>query len=209
MQNNYKSCAAILALVATLSFPMASQADEGHRSGNNECPVGLVSGLTLDQEFGPGASAITHCVKKRHHLKVLVEINRKCRGTMGPGRVCDSRGPDALGNMENMIKDYEITSGMKPGRDYRMIAVVHGSGGFLLLKDNEYQDTVQHLMDEGVKFYFCQNTARGFIHAGILPDYGSTGDSATAHLIDGVEYVTAGFTAIADHEQLGWSVVTP
>jgi intracellular sulfur oxidation DsrE/DsrF family protein len=128
---------------------------------------------------------------------------------MGPGRVCDGSGPDALGNMENMIKDYEITNGMKRGLDYEMIAIVHGSGGFLLLKGNEYEDTVKHLMDEGVKFYFCQNTVRGFIRGHILPDYSTTGYSATDELIDGVEYVTAGFTAIADRQQRGWSVVTP
>lgn len=196
----------VVGILAVLSFPMFAHAGEHNRHGNNECPVGLVNGLTLDQEFGPGASAITHCVKVRHHLQVVVEINRKCRGTMGPApdRVCDGSGPDALGNMVNMIKDYEITSGMKRGHDYEMIAIVHGSGGFLLLKGNEYEDRVQSLMDEGVKFYFCQNTARGFIRGGILTE----GD-ATSELIDGVEYVTAGFTAIADKEQLGWSVVTP
>lgn len=203
----------VLALCGLLamSVPMFAHADNDDRGGNNQCPVGLVNGLTLDQEFGPGSATITHCVKHRHNVRVVVEINRKCRGTMGAGRVCDSSGPDALGNMENMVADYEITSGMKPGRDYQMIAIVHSSGGFLLLKGNEYQAQVQHLMDEGVKFYFCQNTARGFIHAGILPNFQTspTGDSAVAHIMDGVDFVTAGFTAIADHEQSGWSVVTP
>jgi intracellular sulfur oxidation DsrE/DsrF family protein len=196
----------VVGILAVLSFPMFAHAGERHHHGhgNKECPVGLVNGLTLDEEFGPGSSEITQCVTVRHHLQVAVEINRKCRGTMDENRVCDRSGPDALGNMENMIKDYEITSGMKRGHDYTMIAIVHGSGGFLLLKGNEYEDRVQHLMDEGVKFYFCQNTARGFIRAGIL-----TQGAATSQLIDGVKYVTAGFTALADRQQLGWSVVTP
>ena len=98
---------------------------------------------------------------------------------------------------------------MKRGIDYQMIAIVHGGGGFLLLKGNQYEATVQQLMDEGVKFYFCQNTARGFIRGGILPSYAATGVSATDQLISGVEYVTAGFTAIADRQQSGWSVVSP
>jgi intracellular sulfur oxidation DsrE/DsrF family protein len=199
----------MLSVLAMLSLPLLAHADRHERGGNNECPVGLVNNLTLDQEFGPGASELTHCVRKRHHLKVAVEINRKCRGTMNADRSCDRSGPDALGNMENMIKDYEITTGMKRGRDYHMIAIVHGSGGFLLLRGGEYQSRIEHLMGEGVKFYFCQNTARGFIRGGLLPDFSTTGRSATDQLIDGVEYVTAGFTAIADRQQHGWSVVTP
>lgn len=203
MNKKYGKYASILGLLAALSFPLFAHADGNHHD-NQKCPVGLVNDLTLDEEFGPGASDITKCVKVRHHLRVAVEINRKCRGTMGAGRVCDGSGAAALGNMKNMIKDYEITSGMKQGRDYEMIAIVHGTGGFLLIKGNEYEDTVKQMMEQGVKFYFCQNTARGFIRSGILP----AGD-ATSQLIDGVEYVTAGFTAIADHQQMGWSVVTP
>lgn len=204
MINKYGSFAALLSILAFLSFPIHAQADEGHHHDNVACPVGLVNGLTLDEEFGPGSSSITHCVKVRHHLRVAVEINRKCRAAMDDNGNCVGGGAAARGNMKNMVKDYEITSGMKQGRDYRMIAIVHGKGGFLLLKGNEYEDDVKALMDQGVKFYFCQNTARGFIHGGILP----AGD-ATAQLIDGVEYVTAGFTALADKQQQGWSVVTP
>lgn len=204
MIKKYGSFTALLSILAFLSFPIHAQADEGHHHGNVACPVGLVNGLTLDQEFGEGSSAITHCVKVRHHLRVAVEINRKCRGSGGLDCSGSGGGPAALGNMENMVKDYEITNGMKRGLDYQMIAIVHGKGGFLLIKGNEYEDRVKNLMSEGVKFYFCQNTARGFIRAGILP----AGD-ATAQLIDGVEYVTAGFTALADKQQQGWSVVTP
>ena len=31
-------------------------------STTGSCPVGLVTGLTLDEEFGPGASEITRCI---------------------------------------------------------------------------------------------------------------------------------------------------
>lgn len=206
----YKIWSLTFGLLAMLFCSVHAYAQEHEDEGDTQCPVGLVNGLTLDQEFGPGASTLTHCVKKRHELKVAVEINRRCRSWSDPSRSgpC-SGGPDALGNMENMIKDYEITSGMKRGIDYQMIAIVHGGGGFLLIKGNQYESNVQHLMSEGVKFYFCQNTARGFIRGGILPDYNVTGFSATDQLIPGVEYVTAGFTAIADHAQLGWSIVSP
>ena len=211
MKNYTKICVLLGSLVMLACSNLAfASGDDDH--GKAKCPVGLVNNLTLNAEFGPGSSSITHCVKVRHHLKVVVEINRRCRSwsDSSSSGSC-SGGPDALGNMENMVKDYEITNGMKRGRDYTMIAIVHGGGGRLLIKGNDYESNVQHLMDEGVKFYFCQNTARGFIRAGILPDFTSdpAGDSATAHLIPGVEYVTAGFTAIADHEAQGWTVVSP
>jgi intracellular sulfur oxidation DsrE/DsrF family protein len=114
-----------------------------------------------------------------------------------------------------MIKDYEITYGMVPGRDYEIAAVVHSGGGYLLLKDggengkggtnsNKFEPEVKNLMDRGVKFYFCQNTTRGFVGNGTLP-----AGNATAQLIDGVEYVTAGVTAISEFQSRGYRYVQP
>jgi intracellular sulfur oxidation DsrE/DsrF family protein len=116
-----------------------------------------------------------------------------------------------------MINDYEITYGMVAGRDYEIVAVVHSGGGNLLLKDesyngagglvtgrNKFQQEVMNLMDRGVKFYFCQNTTRGFIRNGTLP-----AGNATAQLIPGVEYVTAGVTAISDFQDQGYRYVQP
>jgi intracellular sulfur oxidation DsrE/DsrF family protein len=182
--------------------------------GNTQCPVGLVNGLTLDDEFGGGTADLTHCLKKRHALKVAVEINRRCRSwsDSSPKGKCSGPGPDALGNMTNVLKDYEITNGMKPGLDFTMIAIVHGAGGFLLLNDdrNPYKDTVMEMMEKhGVKFYFCQNTVRGFIRNGILTDPKTSGVPVAQQLIPGVEFVTAGFSAVADVQQQGWSVITP
>jgi intracellular sulfur oxidation DsrE/DsrF family protein len=202
---------------------------------NNECPVGLVNGLTLNDEFGPEASDLTRCLDRRHNVKVVMQINKPCRdsfvdGTAVKNNVANcsqgSNDPDfgrsyALGNINNMIKDYEITYGMKPGRDYEIAAVVHSGGGYLLLKDesydgtgtllygrNKFQGEVENLMDRGVKFYFCQNTTRSFIKNGTLPAAGVQG-GATAQLIEGVEYVTAGVTAISDFQSQGYRYVQP
>ena len=175
--------------------------------GNNECPVGLVSGLTLDQEFWPGASLITHCVQKRHDVRVLFQIDRFCWDPTMSNAACT--GAYALGNMKNVIDDYEITSGMVRGRDYKMIAVVYGSGGLMLRKGNKFESKVKALMAEGVKFYFCQNTARAFIKAGLLPNFSTSGQPAASGLIDGVEYIIGGVTSVLDHEALGWSVIAP
>ncbi len=123
----------------------------------------------------------------------------------------------AFGNINNMIKDYEITHGMVVGKDYEIAAVVHSGGGYLLVKDesydgngvmqtgrNKFESEVKNLMDRGVKFYFCQNTTRGFIGNGTLP-----AGNATAQLIDGVEYVTAGVTSIAEFQSRGYRYVQP
>ncbi len=183
--------------------------DHHERGRHHQCPVGLVSGMTLDQEFGAGTSDLTQCIKRRHHVQVVVEINRYCRSqTATPDAAGNcAGGPDALGNMVNMIKDYEVTYGMKQGRDYEMVAVVHGGGGRLLLNNfvpNAYVAQVQSLMSQGVTFYFCQNTVRGFMGNGMI----SPGN-AVNEVIPGVEFVTAGFTALSDFQALGWTQVTP
>ena len=208
-----KFLAALSALLIVFALPGLARADNmgapplNPGSGNNECPVGLVSGQTLDDEFGGGSSLITHCVHKRHDVKVMFQINRFCGDEDASDADC--KGPYALGNMVNVIKDYEITAGMKRGIDYQMIAVVYGGGGKMLLKGNKFESRVKTLMDEGVKFYFCQNTLRGFIRAGLIPNPATTGIPAADSLIDGVEYVTAGITSVFDHEALGWANIAP
>jgi intracellular sulfur oxidation DsrE/DsrF family protein len=204
-------------------------------AGADDCPVGLVNGLELDEEFGPGTEALTTCLTRRESVKIVMQLNKSCRdsyathpvGTNGKptgeaSRVvnnienCAINRAYALGNLRNMIKDFEITNGMLP-QDYDIKVVVHSGGGYLLLKDvsyngagellsgrNKFQSQVEELMDMGVRFYFCQNTTRGFIRNGTLP----AGD-ATAQLIEGVEYVTAGVTAIGDLQEQGYKYVQP
>jgi intracellular sulfur oxidation DsrE/DsrF family protein len=209
----HKIVSVAFGLSALMLCSIQAYASDDHDKGNTQCPVGLVKGLTLDAEFGAGVAELTHCLTKRHHLNVAVEINRRCRSwaDSSSSGACSAGGPDALGNMTNVLNDYEITNGMTQGRDYTMIAIVHGAGGYLLLNDdrNPYVAAVKAMMDRGVKFYFCQNTTRGFIANGTLKDPYTTGISVKDQLIPGVEYVTAGFSAIADKQQLGWSVITP
>ncbi|MCG6900799.1 MAG: DsrE family protein [Gammaproteobacteria bacterium] len=140
----------------------------------------------------------------------------KCAGS-DDSNTLDFGRSYALGNINNMIKDYEYTYELEAGKDFEIVAVVHSGGGYLLLKDeyvddsgavktgrNKFEQEVKNLMGRGVKFYFCQNTARSFMKKGILP----AGD-ATKELIDGVEYVTAGVTAISDFQSDGYKYVQP
>jgi intracellular sulfur oxidation DsrE/DsrF family protein len=209
---------------------------------NDDCPVGLVSGLELDDEFGAGTQELTTCLSQREDVKIVMQLNKPCRDSYATHPVgkngkptgevsrvvnnianCADSRAYALGNLRNMIKDFEITNGMLP-TEYEIKVVVHSGGGYLLLKDesydgdgvllsgrNKFQSQVEDLMDMGVKFYFCQNTTRGFIRNGTLPGPGLIAETggATAQLIDGVEYVTAGVTAISDLQEQGYKYVQP
>jgi len=219
-----------LVLLSSLIFLFGSQ----QLFAVEDCPVGLVTGKTLDEEFGEGTSDKTTCLSKREDIKIVMQLNKSCRdsyathpvGVNGKptgdvsrvvNNIANCTRPYALGNLVNMINDYKITNGIGDPEDIDIKVVVHSGGGYLLLKDegydgggnyvtgrNKFQGNVESLMDMGVKFYFCQNTTRGFINNGTLP----AGD-ATAELIDGVEYVTAGVTAIADLQEQGYKYVQP
>jgi intracellular sulfur oxidation DsrE/DsrF family protein len=201
-----KSLLSVFALSLSVFVTAAAHA-QPPRAGDKACPVNLVSGLDLETEFGPGTAELTRCNERRHHVKLLVQINRFCDAAVSNA---DCKRPYALGNLANVIDDYEITHGMVAGRDYEIAAVVHGSGGYLLLKNgaavtaNQFEAQVRTLIAKGVKFYFCQNTARAFIQRGEVALGGFTNA-----MIDGVEYTPAGLTALADMQASGWSYIQP
>lgn len=213
---NKKILVAVLPVVA-LFWGTPVLADDDH--DKDECPVGLVTGKTLDGEFGPNSQDLTRCLDKRKKVKIVMQVNKFCRDSV-PNSNCTRAY--ALGNMTNMIKDYEITHGMEQGRDYEIVAVVHSGGGALILKNegfngvgapvtgrNQFQGAVEMLISQGVKFYFCQNTTRGMIKKNVLPDTTETVGGATAEMIDGVQYVTAGVTAIGDFQIKAYRYVQP
>ena len=179
--------AALGILLSTISFA----------EGSGGCPVGLVSGLTLDDEFGEGAADVTRCVVNRQRVKVLYQINQECKNS-----ACTAAY--AIGNINNAIKDYTVTAGMSPN-DFEIVAIVH-SGGWPLILDNtaqipsptanKFQSDMQGLLDQGVKVYFCQNTARSH-------------DIKLAQMIPGVKFVTSGVTAITDFQKEGYKYVHP
>jgi len=183
--------------VTTLLFAGSVQADDNSENSNNACPVGLVSGLALDTEFGPGVAALTKCNDKRHNVKVVFQLNANA-------------GCYGLGNITNVIDDYEITHGMVRGRDYQLAAIVHSAGGTMMVKNgvngfaNPCEAQVSALIAKGVKFYFCQNTTRAYLGNGRL-----TAGMVKEQVIDGVEYVTAGLGAISDFQSRGWNYVQP
>lgn len=219
MRKHVMHCGVLVASLLGLGFAGPATAGEG---GNNACPVGLVNGMELDDEFGAGTDVRTRCLDRRHNVKVVMQINQYCRDAV-PNADCADNRAYALGNIRNMIADYEITHGMEAGKDYEIVAVVHSGGGWQMLKDegldghgnavsgrNKFEQQVRDLIDAGVKFYFCQNTTRGFVRRGFLPEVTeATPAGATGELIEGVEYTTAGVTSIAELQARGYSYVQP
>ncbi|HSP01009.1 MAG TPA: hypothetical protein VLN90_06055 [Thioalkalivibrio sp.] len=216
MSMKHASLALSLLILAVAGMGNA-HAQAANAKANVDCPVGLVSGMTLDDEFGPGTAALTECNKFRSNVRLVVQINAFCAQPGVPNQNCAR--PYALGNLANMIDDYEVTHGMVAGRDYEMVAVIHSGAGFMALKDtglngagmtvqgrNQFEGTVRTLMSRGVDFKFCQNTTRAYVGNGILP---SSGDGATGEVIEGIGYVTAGLTSIADYQRRGYLYIQP
>ncbi len=203
-----KQVIAVLGALFILVGPIGAAQAENE---NRECPVGFVNGLSLDDEFGEGSAQMTRCLDQRKKVRLLIQINQSCASPPVNG-VCPRAY--ALGNIRNAINDYEVTHGMTMGEDFEVAAVVHSGGGMLMVKDevlkahnkgsNPFEGDVRALLDEGVNFYFCQNTVRGYIRNGTL-----TAGHATEQLVDGVQYTTAGITAIADFQSNGWQYVQP
>ena len=166
-------------------------------SKSAQCPVGLVSGMTLDEEFGPGTQQATRCIKIREKVKVVFVLNKLCANTactQGYG----------INNIENVIEDYEVTHGMSRS-DYDIVVVVYGPGYPLVLNNqsptphattNPFQAKIQGLLDKGIKIQFCQNTARAQT-------------VKFNQLMPGITFVTGGITAAADYQALGYSVILP
>ena len=223
------------AFLLAMSANQAMAADPGTICHEGVNPS---DGMGLNDEFGNGTTAITRCLAKQNKPKIVMQINVACRDSYAPadgGKLinsvgnCDSTRAYALGNMRNMIKDYEGSHGIG---NWEIVAVVHSGGWGMLVKDgyeftnvdgqgggapglktlsNQFQSQVKDLMDQGVRFLFCQNTTRGMIKRGNLPTVNESADGggATEALIDRVEYVTAGVTAISDFQVLGYRYVQP
>lgn len=195
-------------LLALSFVSFQAVADNSNGFSNEDCPVGLATGMELDQEFGEGAAEITRCIQRRHNVKMVMQINKFCRDSV-PNEDCAKSRAYGLAQLNSIIRDYEITHGMMPGVDYEIVAVVHGSGGLQMLNnsyyENQFQSQVENLISKGVKFYFCQNTIRGFIVKKHLFEYGEAVDA----IIPGVEFVTGGLTALADFQSQGYVYIQP
>nr|VFK50975.1 MAG: Intracellular sulfur oxidation protein, DsrE/DsrF family [Candidatus Kentron sp. TC]VFK57424.1 MAG: Intracellular sulfur oxidation protein, DsrE/DsrF family [Candidatus Kentron sp. TC] len=196
----FATCLTSLALIG--APVLADDAKDFWNKGN--CPVktkwtdSAGKPISLDEKFGKGAGEATRCLGETKDIKALYRVNRVCEDIPACAK------PYILGNIKNQIADYEITHGMNSG-DYK-IAVVIGDGWKLTLDNNAAKrhpetNPFQSRMEEIVKHpsvtvLLCQNAA----HAqGIVKE----------NMIEGIGFVTAEVSAVADLQEAGYRYVEP
>ncbi len=202
-----------LIMFGLISVPAMADDDD---NDSGECIVGLVNGMSLADEFGAAVPAITRCLKKTDHVKLIMQINKACRDTTvvstntgyrleNHARSCGSKRGYGIAQLSKMLKDYRTTHDISD-KKIDLSVVVHGGGGTMLLDMpwNKLKPAVKLLIADGVKFYFCMNTVRG-----MAPKMGLTSAQLVSKVIPGVEYVTAGLTAIADFQEVGYNYIQP
>ena len=104
-----------------LSRLMAASGDHksGHEKNNQKCLVALLNNFTLNEEFGPGTSAITRCLSDRKNAKVILNLNQFCVDDIGSNNAaCGPGRAYGLFTMLTMYKDYQITNGMIPEKNF-------------------------------------------------------------------------------------------
>ena len=217
---------AVAASVLMFAAIGAVNADRGHHYGKQECPVGTPyadpakNPVSFTAMFGHEVEGSIRCNKERKRVKLVVQVNEFCRdrhatdGTPITPLTCGLKRAYALGNMQNMINDYKKTHGMDDD-DFRMVAIIHSAGGHLARKmfgpgiPNPYAAQIQSLQDQGVKFYFCLNTAAGFIKRNVFKQYAATGIPLQDQMLPGIGFVPAGLNSIADFQMRGYTYVQP
>ena len=167
---------------------------------NDGCPVYRDASVPAPEFFGlEEGSDKFRCVKKRNNVKVVFNIRRLCRDAANAcGNDGNSSKMYALHAIRGMILDYEITNGMKRGKDYHIVAVVYASAWKMVANDvlsAEHKAQVTELIDKGVDFYMCSHTAK---RQNLTAD----------RLIPGVKYISQCVTGLVDFQNLGYKVVT-
>jgi intracellular sulfur oxidation DsrE/DsrF family protein len=202
---------ALLAILSMIGLGIPACKDSSHHgSGIPPFPSGLES--DLQTQLAPydtawqGKIPETLCISNRSHLKAVVQVNNFCRDDATDVAACSDGRAYALGNIQRVLKDFE-NHGMKEGTNYKVVAVVHSTGMWLMYKanhptyPNKFEDTVKELMGKGVEFYICWNTVIAFLKKGRL--------STPGELIDGVKFCSSGVGAMADLQNQGYSLIQP
>ncbi|MEK6656527.1 MAG: DsrE family protein [Nitrospirota bacterium] len=196
--------ALLLSVIMMEQTSLASDNDEHHHS-KKPCPVGTpyvdANGypVSFEEKFGEGTLKLMHCLQDRHKVKLVMQVNA----------FVDSKGrPYGFSNLQNILNDYLKTNGMR-AEDFEISLIIHGAGfPFVLDPDlppdivhpaaaqNTFKNMILNFMGQGVKVYFCMNTA-------------AANNIKTNQLLPGIEYVTAALTALADFQSQGYKYIQP
>lgn len=147
---------------------------------------------------GTSASNMTTCIKKRNKLKAVVAWNSDI--------VHPSKNGLQVLNARNIMNDWEQTYGLKEDKDYQLVIVAYGKGARWAINNKAYrakfgQDhpslkEVKSLIKRGAKIYMCQNSMKG-------------NGWKTKDLIEGVNMVPSGVTALIDFQNQAYIYIAP
>ena len=209
MKNSINLSTLCFALIAMLSSGVGL-AEENNRFEPHDslpCPVAPYDTLTMDEEFGAGAQAITQCNSVRHHAKVVLSVAHPF--LIGANGIPQRSNARFFANLDDLIRNYENVHGMKIGTDVDVVVVLLESGGALAATQhatfnpvvgggpvaNPFVPLVQEAMNKGIKIYLCQVAARKL---GINMD----------NLIPGIHFVPGGHSAVADMQLRGYALIS-
>ncbi len=194
-------------LAALLFANLATGADDSANKNPMPCPVAPYGSLTMDEEFGYGAQAITQCNRVRHNAKVVVSVGHPF--LIGPGGTPNRASGRFFSNLDHMVKNYENVHGMTIGKDVEVVLVLVESGGVLAATQhatfnpvaggapvaNPFVPLIQEAMNKGIKIYMCQTAARSL---GIN----------MANMIPGIQFVPGGHISVADFQLQGYALIS-
>lgn len=199
---------AMIILASLLGLNSALADDDRALDNKLPCPVTPYNGVTsMDDEFGYGTQALTHCLRVRHKAKVVIAVD-STHPHDAFGVVQTSRAT-YLTNIEKMVRNYEVVHGMTIGKDVDIVVVLSQSGSVLGTKKhaifarsnagnptNPFISLLEFGLQKGIKFYICQEASRAL---GIKVD----------NIIDGVHFVPGGHIATADFQMRGYALIRP
>ena len=164
-----------------LAFALPAFADD---ESNVACPVESPYDVTFQEKFGYDVLESLRCNERRSKVRMVMQVNAYEQG----GK------PYGFRNLNNIIKDFEITHGID---NWKIAIVVHSGGGDFVLNGNKYEALVSGFVaNPNVDVYFCLNTAAA---------KGWTTDM----IIPGVKFVPAGLSAIMDFQYQGYKYIQP
>ncbi len=154
--------------------------------------------VSIEDKFGAGSMAATHCLGKTKQVKVLYQVNNLCKNS-----ACTAAY--GLGNIQNHINDMTITHGMDDD-NYEIAVVVH-SGGWKLILNNDA--TSRHAATNPFQAAMEQAVANPRIHVMFCQNTAAKKGIKLENMIPGVGFTTAGVSAISDLQEEGYRYIQP
>lgn len=200
LKHRFKNSAYILAFSLCLPIGSVGAAQD---SENNSSVCTTTAIERANNNFGSDANGVpasekTSCIKNRHNLKAIVAWNSD--------NVHPSKNGLQVLNARNILNDWEESYQLKAGKDFDVVIVSYGKGARWAINDAAYKEKfgtdnpstiiVKSLIERGAKLYMCQNSMKG-------------NGWKTTDLIDGVNMVPSGVTAVIDFQYQGYKYIAP